>query len=65
MTAESQRIIRWCVETEIAAVEADLKRRPAHKDFAGQRYIADVRDKHLSLLRSALYEVNREKVAGT
>lgn len=67
MSVEQQRVIRQCIETEIAATEIDLDARPPRRSEIDGKPLAvpDIRAQHLSLLREALYEVNRMKVAGT
>lgn len=50
MTADAIRVIRWALESEIEAVDIDLKKRRASSD-------TDVRLTHLRLLRATLAEV--------
>lgn len=64
MTAAQQRVVRQCIETEIAAVEHDLARRQPQRDHWDKpiNVGGDARERHLVICREALYEVNRIKV---
>lgn len=58
MTAESKKLIIWCIDAEVAAVKRDLGLNPPGRDHWGQPIAtADAREQHLKRLAAARSEL--------